>query len=358
MMFRRYRLSWRLVRSCLSFLSTHSDLLLFPILTILFVALIIVITGVGILLWVHFDFSIFSQLTVVQQTLLTFIYYVVSYSLGIYTNTALVAVVLQLLAGQPINMRAGWQVANERLWSILGYALIMATVGMVLRLIFKPIGKLGSFVAPIFTRTAAFTFVGLAWNLVPYFVVPVLVAENPGAVPVIRRSSSLIRQKWGEDVVVNASIWLIFALPLLVVLLLGAPAIGWAIATLDEWRIIWIVYCVTLLVLLTFLFKMALDSIFAAVVYRYATTGEIHAYFHEEDLHSAFVNRPSRTVNAIRSWLAYPARFFRRQQVAASAEETATYAEPIHETAAVDSATYAEPSFSQERPATPPPPAQ
>jgi hypothetical protein len=354
MMFRRYQLSWRLVRSCFSFLRTHSDLLLFPIFTILFVTIIIVITGVGILLWVNFDFTVFSQLTVAQQTLLTFIYYVVSYSLGIYTNTALVAVVLQLLAGQPINMRAGWQIANQRLWSILGYALIMATVGMVLRLIFKPIGRLGSWVAPVFTRIAAFTFVGLAWNLVPYFVVPVLIAENLGALPLIRRSSALIRQKWGEDVVVNASIWLIFALPLLVVLLLGTPAIGWAVATLDEWRIIWVAYAVTLLVLLTFLFKMSLDSIFAAVVYRYATTGEIHNYFHEEDLHSAFVNRPSRTVNVVRSWMAHPSRLFRRPPVVASTTETATNAEPIPEDSSIAAAIHAEPS-SQEHAAKVPP---
>jgi hypothetical protein len=223
-----------------------------------------------------------------------------SYCLGIYTNTALVTVVLQLLAHQPMDMGAGWRVANERLLSILGYALIMATVGMALRLIFKPIGRMGSLATPLFTRLAAFTFIGLAWNLVPYFVVPVLIAENLAPMPVIQRSSALIRQRWGEDVVVNASVWLIFALPLLVVLLLGAPAIGWALINLDEWRVTWVVYAVTMLVLLTFLLKMAMDGIFAAVAYRYATTGETHDCFLEDDLRLAFVNRPSGIVNAIR----------------------------------------------------------
>ena len=143
-MFRRYRLSWRLVRSCFRLLATHSDLLLFPIATVVLVTLIIAIVSAGILLWVHLDLSIFSQLTAWQQTLLTFVYYIVSYCVGIYANTALVTVVLQLLAHQPVEMRAGWRVANERLLSILGYALIMATVGMILRLIFKPVGQLGT----------------------------------------------------------------------------------------------------------------------------------------------------------------------------------------------------------------------
>lgn len=312
-MFARYRVSWRLVHSCLRLLHSHSDLLLFPILTVILVTLLIALTAAGILFLVNFDLSVFSQLTFWQQTLLTFIYYVVSYCLGIYTNTALVTIILQLLAHQPIDMRAGWRVANQRRASILGYALIMATVGMILRLIFKPIGKLGGFVAPAITRITAFTFIGLAWNLVPYFVVPVLIAENPGSFSAIQRSSALVRQRWGEDVVVNASIWLIFALPFLVVVALGGPAITWAFIYLNEWRITWVVYAVTMSVLLTFLFKMTMDAIFAAVAYHYATTGEIHTYFYEEDLQSAFVKRPSRLVNAARHWLEYGVRLFRRK---------------------------------------------
>jgi hypothetical protein len=291
---------------------------------------------------VNFDLNIFSHLTVWQQTLLTFIYYVVSYCLGMYTNTALVTVVLQLLERQPMDMGAGWRVANERLLSILGYALIMATIGMMLRLIFKPLGRWGSFVAPALTRITTFTFVGLAWNLVPYFVVPVLIAENPGSFPAIQRSSTLIRQRWGEDVVVNASVWLIFALPLLMVLVLGGPAIGWAFINLSEWRITWIVYIVTMLVLLTFLFKMAMDAIFAAVAYRYATTGEIDEYFYEEDLQLAFINRPSSMVNAVRSWLDQRFRLFRRQPISLPVDNRA------------DAASMALPMLGQEQ--TPEPP--
>jgi hypothetical protein len=212
-----------------------------------------------------------------------------------------------------MDMGAGWRVANERLLSILGYALIMATVGMILRLIFKPIGRWGNFVAPALIRITAFTFVGLAWNLVPYLVVPVLIAENPGSFPAIQHSSALITQRWGEDVVVNASVWLVFELPLLVVLVLGGPAIGWAFINLSEWRITWVVYIVTMLVLLTFLFKMAMDANFAAVTYRYATTGEVHGYFYEEDLQLAYINRPSRMVNAVRSCLDHKFRLFRRR---------------------------------------------
>jgi hypothetical protein len=167
---------------------------------------------------------------------------------------------------------------------------------------------------------------------------------------VIRRSTALIRQKWGEDVVVNASIWLIFALPLLIVLLVGTPAIGWALAELDEWQIIWTLYTVTLLVLLTFLIKMTLDSIFAAVTYRYATLGEVHDYFHEEDLHSAFVQRPSGTAHAVRNWVVHPFRHFRQQPHAAPSAHAATRAASIADDVDFDATTHAEATHAGESP--------
>jgi hypothetical protein len=174
---------------------------------------------------------------------------------------------------------------------------------MVLRLLLRPIGALGKVVAPVVEKTVAFTIVGLAWNAVPYFVVPVIIAEQAGPVSAVQRSSALIKHIWGDDVVVNASVWVIFTLPLLGVLLLGAPALAWAIATLDELTVVMTVYVVVMLVLLTFLLKMAMDGIFAAAAYRYAVEQQVEPPFVEEALRHAFRSRPNRWVNRVRRWL-------------------------------------------------------
>jgi hypothetical protein len=68
-----------------------------------------------------------------------------------------------------------------------------------------------------------------------------------------------------------------------------------------------------MLVLLTFLFKMAMDAIFAAVAYHYATLGETPDHFYEEDLQSAFIKRPSHMVDAVRGWLIHGISLFRHQ---------------------------------------------
>jgi hypothetical protein len=103
--------------------------------------------------------------------------------------------------------------------------------------------------------------------------------------------------------VVNASVWVIFALPLIVMLLLGFPAIGWAITTGHEPTVVATVYVVVMLMLLTWLLKMTLDGIFSAVTYRYVSERQVDPHFDEEALRLAFRNRPNRLVNRVRRWL-------------------------------------------------------
>jgi hypothetical protein len=280
----------------------HSDLLLYPILALALATVVLLLEVFAVLLLFNFDIGVFFRLTWVQSTALTYAFYVVAYGIGIYTNTALVATVLQLMQGKPPDVAASWRLANSRLVSIVGYAFLMATVGMVLRVILRPIGFAGKILGPVLAKTVVFTLVGLAWNLVPYFVVPVLIVENAGTMPAIRRSSQLVKKGWGEDVVVNASVWLIFLLPLLIVLLLGAPAIAWAISTMDERVVVLAVYIVVMLVLLTLMLKFAMDGIFSAATYRYAVAQEVQAPFGERDLQLAFRTRHSRLVGRVRRW--------------------------------------------------------
>src|SRR5690606_4534657 len=41
-------------------------------------------------------------------------------------------------------------------------------------------------------------FVGLAWAIASYFVLPVIVTENTGPVAALKRSAAIIKKTWGE----------------------------------------------------------------------------------------------------------------------------------------------------------------
>jgi hypothetical protein len=64
---------------------------------------------------------------------------------------------------------------------ILAYALISATVGMILRIVSERGKAVGRFVSSI---------AGMAWNLATYLVVPVLVVERVGPMEPVKRSDN------------------------------------------------------------------------------------------------------------------------------------------------------------------------
>jgi hypothetical protein len=299
-MWQRYGVSWRLVRSSWSVLRHNSELLFFPLLTVVGASLMLGGLGWSLFLLLEYDIQRVVAAPAWVHILLTYGWLVLTYMIGIYTNTALVAIVLRLFRGERPDFREGWRLATARLPCIFGYALVMATIGMMIRLILRPVGFLGRLIGPTLERTIVFTFIGLAWHVIPYFVVPVIINEDVRPLDALRRSAGIIKHTWGNDVVVNASIWLIFTGPLILVGLIASPAVTWATMTFNEWIVTGVVYALLVLLLLTLLFKMAMDGIFSAAVYEYATHGVVVEHFHPDDLRGAFSIRSSRLVNFLR----------------------------------------------------------
>ena len=107
--------------------------------------------------------------------------------------------------------------------SILAWALVSATVGIILQILRERAGFIGQIAASL---------VGGAWGLVTFFVVPILVLEDKGVVDAIKDSTSLIRKTWGETIIGSGSIMLVFIIigvigfvGVLATMLLGSPAI-------------------------------------------------------------------------------------------------------------------------------------
>ena len=134
--------------------------------------------------------------------MLLFLFYLVQYTVIFFANSALVgAAMIRLRGGDPtLAMVSGLRFS--RFGAIFGYALIAATVGIILQALSKR-GTLANIVRSL---------VGMAWNLATYLVVPVLVVENVGPIEAIKRSANLLRRTWGEQVVGGAGMGLVFFL--------------------------------------------------------------------------------------------------------------------------------------------------
>ena len=123
--------------------------------------------------------------------------------------------------------------------------------------------------------------------MLTYFVVPLIVIEGLGFRWSFRESLSLFRRTWGEQVVGNFGLGLASLLAFLVAGLILA-GLFIALSSLGAVGIgVWVVLAVTLLGTIALTFA-ALDGIYKAALFMYATTGQVPALFPAEVVREGF----------------------------------------------------------------------
>lgn len=279
-MFQRFSRSIDLAKASFGVLRSDKELLLFPLVSFFVLALITAVFALPFVLTGGISDATEGRVNIAWYVVL-FIFYVVSYTAVFFFNTALVGAALIRLDGGNPTLGDGFRIALSRLPQIIGYALIAATVGMILRLIAERAGFLGAIVIGI---------IGFAWNVATFLVVPVLAVENVGPVEAIKRSGGLLRKTWGEQIIGNVGIGLIFALLMFVVLIVGA---GLVYVLLQVSMAVTVAAVVVLLLILGAigLVNSAVSGIYVASLYRYATKGDGGTMFSPEVLSGAFSQR-------------------------------------------------------------------
>jgi hypothetical protein len=128
--------------------------------------------------------------------------------------------------------------------------------------------------------------------VVTFLVVPVLVVENVGPVEAVKRSGSLLKKTWGEQLVGNFSIGTIFGLLGLGVILIGVLLTVVVAATKSVALMALVIGATILAILALSLLSSTLSGIYQAALYRYATEGDTSGYFSEDLIQGAF--KPKR----------------------------------------------------------------
>lgn len=206
---------------------------------------------------------------------LVFVFYLVVSFITLFFNTALIGTALTRLRGGDPSFSDGMQIAGKNVGHIFVFALISATVGVVLAVIEEKFQFIGEIAAGI---------LGGAWGIVTFLVVPVMVAEDASPFEAIKRSGLLLRRTWGEQIIGSSGIGLVIfllALPAGIPVVLGA--LTGSAAGLIAGAVIAVIYLGIL-----FLVGSALNGIYRAAVYLYATTGQNASEFDTSLLQGAF----------------------------------------------------------------------
>ena len=204
-----------------------------------------------------------------------FLMYVVTYTVGIFFQAAVVAGATERMRGGDPTVRSALAAAASRLGAIVMWAIVAATVGMILRAISERLGFVGKIIVAL---------VGSAWSLATFFVVPVLVLEQENVRGSFWRSVEVFKKTWGETVVggINFTVAAICAWITLVAVT-GALAMVIGVASV-------VVFAAGAVFLMVFF--SALQGVYVASLYRYATNGDTGPGFDRTLLEQAFVPKP------------------------------------------------------------------
>lgn len=283
-MFSSFGRSWQLVKASWAVLQSDKELLIFPIvsaITMIAVSIVFLLPVAAVLGF--FSFSIGGDVGEFIGYAMLFIYYLVAYTIGVYFNVALIGAAMIRLDGGDPSLSDGFRIANEHLGTIIGYAAISATVGMVLNWL-RDRGILGQI---------ASSFVGLAWNLATFLAVPIFVAQDVGPIEAVKRSASLLKQTWGEQITGGFSMGTIFLLIYVAIIFGGGFLLFGLAAAMESGALAGLAVLIIIISIATVAtIQGALSGIFQAALYRFAETGVAPDNFDIDLIKGAF--KPKR----------------------------------------------------------------
>src|SRR5579871_4518522 len=138
----RFSRSWELVKQSFAILKSDKQLMLFPILSAIACTIVTIVMATGgTLIMMPAMTAAVAAGERFQPAMSPLFYpglfalYVANYFIIVFFNVALVGVANSRLMGGTWTFRDGLELAWERKWTILQWALVAATVGVILRMI-------------------------------------------------------------------------------------------------------------------------------------------------------------------------------------------------------------------------------
>lgn len=262
-MFRRIGYTWGLMGASWDVLKRDKELLIFPLLS--GICCTLVLASFAVPIWYAGSWQPPRADAAWQRQLVyygvLFLFYLSNFFVITFFNAAIIAGAIDRMRGGDPTVGSCLRAATSRLPLILGWALVSATVGLVLRAIEDRSEKIGQLIAGL---------LGMGWSVVSFLVVPILVVERLSPLDALSGSAKLLKDTWGKQLLSNFSFGVVFfllSLPALAVI--GFAFYAAAQMSVVTLAVIGIVVAVAYLVILA-LIQSALQSIFQAALYLHA----------------------------------------------------------------------------------------
>jgi hypothetical protein len=256
--FARLKMGWNLSKDSFAVLRDHPELALFPL-----------VSGIAGLLYIallfggSFVLGVFDSESAGYAVL--FLLYLGTAFIAAFFNAGLVHSAREAFEGRNPSLKGGIAAAWRHKGPLFAWAVISAVVGMALRAIESQDNIVADIAAVIFS---------VAWSIVTYFIIPVIVFEDVGVFEMFKRSGETFRNTWSETAGASFGVGIITVLFLLLGLVVAAVvfvALGSVAGALGFFVAIAVA---AVFMLGVFLFGSALGAIAKTALYVYATEGK------------------------------------------------------------------------------------
>jgi hypothetical protein len=214
-----------------------------------------------------------------------FVFYFVVIFFSTFFDIGVVHIAKTRMEGGNATFMDGLRMAFSRLGKVIQWALLAATVGLLIKGLESKSKKKGGIIGLIGSLIAK--GLGIAWAIVSTFVTPAIAIKNEGPFKALKSSALTIKKTWGESLVVyfglgavKGAVKGLLGIVLLVPAILAffaSPALG--IVLLGLW--------VLMLTLVSIVFNAA-DTVFDTALFLYAETGVEPKMFEKEIIKHAF----------------------------------------------------------------------
>ena len=276
----RFQRSWELGKTSWRVLRNDKDLAAFPVIgAVVSIVVLAVFAGLIFATGLNSGGHNSDSMKPIGWVFVALLYFAMAF-VAVYFQAALTYGANERLAGRDTGIRASMDAANAKLHRLLPWALVAATVSIIIRSL-QDRGLPGQIIGAI---------VGTAWALVTFLTIPIIMLEDLGPGKALKRSGQLFKQTWGENVAAQFGFGVfgvIAAIPAIIVVVAVASAnvLPLTIAV-GAVAVAWLAVVSIVISAMTGIYKVAL--------YHYAVDGQAPTAFADSDLADAFKTRSQR----------------------------------------------------------------
>jgi len=263
-MMKQIKRSFSLAKASMKVLQQDKELLVLPIISGAAAILTLLVTMVPILA--------IENLNGYVAALAFFLIYLALAYITIFFSAALIHGANERLAGGDPTIGSAIKGAASRAGAILPWAIVSATVSLIIRAIRSNDNIIAKIIAGLLATV---------WGSITFLILPTIVIEGASFGQASKNAKNTIKQRWGDNVTAYVGLgWVTF--------LLSLPGVGlFYLAQSTDSLALGILGGI--LLGLGAAFGMALSGVYQAALYRYATVGETHnEYFKPGVLENSF----------------------------------------------------------------------